>query len=74
MFQLSERDDDTAIHARAKLRNQRTFTLVEQDRSSVEVIAYWILLNIHTAPPDKLHKALDICLEMREFAAVKNAD
>lgn len=74
MYQLSETDDDTAIHARAKARNQRTFTLVEQDRTSVEVIAYWILMNIHTAPPEKLRNALEICLEMREFAAVKNAD
>jgi hypothetical protein len=74
MFQLSEEDNDTIIHARAKLRQQHTFTLVEQDRSSVEVIAYWILMNIHTAPAAKLHKALDCCMEMREYAAVKNAD
>ena len=74
MYQLSETDSDTAIHARAKDRNQRTFTLVEQDRSSVEVIAYWILMNIHTAPAEKLYRALNTCLEMREYAAVKNAD
>ena len=72
MPQLS--DKDTGVHMKAKLRNQRTFTLVEQDMSSVEVIAYWILKNIHTAPPAKLHEALDTCLEMREFGAVKHAD
>jgi hypothetical protein len=74
MIQLSEKDADSNIHARAKQRHQRTFTLVEQDRTTVETIAHWIYLNIHTAPPEKLHSALDTCLEMREFAAVKNAD
>jgi hypothetical protein len=74
MFQLSENDPDTEVHARAKARNQRTFTLVEQDMTSVEVIAYWILKNIHTAPAQKLHDAVEICLEMREFGAVKHAD
>jgi hypothetical protein len=71
---LQIRDLDSQIHARAKERGQRTFTLVEQDRSSVEVIAYWILMNIHTAPSEKLEHALDMCLAMREFAAVKDAD
>lgn len=74
MYQLSESDKDTGVHMKAKLRGQRTFTLVEQDMSSVEVIAYWILKNVHTAPPEKLHQALDTCLEMREFGAVKHAD
>jgi hypothetical protein len=71
---MHQLNTDAQIHARAKERGQRTFTLVEQDRSSVEVIAYWILMNIHTAPSEKLHDALDVCLEMREFAAVKDAD
>lgn len=74
MYQLSEKDHDTNVHARAKQRGQRTFTLVEQDRTAVETIAFWIYLNIHTAPPEKLHEALDSCILMREFAAVKNAD
>lgn len=74
MYQLSEQDVDTGIHAKAKQRGQISFTLVEQDRSSVETIAHWIYLNIHTAPPEKLKNALDICLQMRDFAAVKNAD
>ena len=74
MYQLSETDEDSTIHARAKARNQRTFTLVEQDATTVEVIAFWILKNIHTAPPAKLQQALQLCLDMRDFAAVKDAD
>jgi hypothetical protein len=74
MFQLSETDDDNAVIAKAKSRNQRTFTLVEQDLTSVEVIAYWILKNVHTAPREKLYRAIDTCLEMREYPSVKNAD
>jgi hypothetical protein len=61
-------------YQKAKARNQRTFTLVEQDRSTVEVIAFWILQNIHTAPAEKLHSALDDAIEMRDYPAVKDAD
>jgi hypothetical protein len=71
---LSENDADTNCHAKAKARNQRTFTLVEQDRSTVETIAYWILLNIRTCPAEKLHKAIDDCVAMRDFPNQKNAD
>lgn len=74
MYQLSETDRDTAIHARAKTRGQRTFTLVEQDASAVDTIAYWILRNIHTAPPAKLHDALETCILMRDFPKKKTAD
>lgn len=74
MLQVSENDKDSVVHARAKQRGQRTFTLVEQDRSAVECIAYWILQNIHTAPPEKLHDALQRCIDMRSFPAQKNAD
>jgi hypothetical protein len=74
MYQLSENDSDTQCHAKAKARGQRTFTLVEQDASSVKTIAHWIYLNIETAPPEKLHEALDDCIAMREFPNKKNAD
>lgn len=74
MLQISENDRDSIIHARAKARNQATFTLVEQDKTAVETIAYWILKNIRTAPPEKLHDALDACIRMREFPGQKSAD
>lgn len=74
MYQLSENDADTTCHARAKQRGQRTFTLVEQDASTVETIAYWILKNINTAPPKKLRDALEDCIAMRDFPAKKAAD
>jgi hypothetical protein len=74
MYQLSEKDTDTACHALAKQRGQRTFTLVEQDASTVKTIAHWIYLNIETAPPEKLKEALDACINMRDFPNKKNAD
>ncbi len=74
MFQISEKDGDSRVHAKAKARGQRTFTLVEQDASTVKTIAHWIYLNIETAPPEKLREALDDCIAMREFPNKKNAD
>ncbi|HEX5426637.1 MAG TPA: hypothetical protein VFW94_24205 [Candidatus Acidoferrales bacterium] len=74
MHILSENDNDTNVHAKAKARGQKTFTLVEQDASAVDTIAFWILLNIHTAPSEKLHDALDSCIKMRDFPNKKDAD
>lgn len=74
MIQLSENDHDTQCHAKAKARKQRTFTLVEQDRSTVETIAHWIYLNIRTAPEAKLQEALHSCILMRDFSPQKDAD
>ena len=74
MILLSENDKDSLCHAKAKARGQKTFTLVAQDRSSVQTIAYWILLNIETCPAEKLHQAIDDCIAMREFPNKKNAD
>jgi hypothetical protein len=65
---------DDLCYAKAKQRGQKTFTLVEQDRTSVEAIAYWILLNIRTAPREKLQQALDDCIQWREFSVQKEAD
>ena len=74
MFQLSENDGDTKVHAKAKARGQRTFTVVEQDATAVKTIAHWIYLNIETAPPAKLREALEDCILMRDFPNKKNAD
>lgn len=74
MFQLSENDADTKVHAKAKERGQRTFTLVEQDCTSPETIAYWILKNILTAPGDKLHDALEHAIQMRSYPNKKFPD
>lgn len=59
MLQLSEKDRDTQCHARAKARNERTFTLVEQDITTPEVICDWVTRNIRTAPLSKLQEALE---------------
>ena len=74
MFQLSENDTDTAIHAKAKRRGQETFTLVEQDITAVRTIAHWIELNIETAPEAKLRDALEKCLRMRNWKNKKVPD
>lgn len=55
-------------------RGQRTFTLVEQDASSVKTIAHWIYLNIETCSEDKLRQALEDCILMRTFPTKKHAD
>lgn len=67
MYQLSETDRDTGIHARAKARGEKTFTLIERDPTTVETIAYWILKNIQTASSEKLHNAIDVCVNMRDY-------
>ena len=74
MHILSENDEDTNCHAKAKRRGQQTFTLVEQDASAVKTIAHWIYLNIETSPEAKLRKALEDCLSMRNFINKKNPD
>jgi hypothetical protein len=56
MYQLSENDPDTQCHAHAKQRGQETFTLVEQDITSVRTIAHWIYENIGQASEAKKRK------------------
>jgi hypothetical protein len=67
-------DDDTLCFKKAKERNQRTFTLVQQDRSSAKTICFWIMENIETAPAQKLLDALEDAILMRDFEHRKNAD
>jgi hypothetical protein len=74
MYQLSENDSDTRVHAKAKQRGQSTFTLVAQDYTAPATIAFWILQNIETAPPAKLREALEDALNMRDFPKRKRAD
>ena len=57
-FMIPENDRDSRVHARAKERGQKTFTLIEQDRSTQRTIAFWILENVETAPEEKLVDAL----------------
>lgn len=73
VFQVPE-NPDTTCAARAIKRGQKTFTLVEQDRSSVKTIAHWIYENIETCSEIKLRQALEDCLEWRKFPNRKNAD
>lgn len=74
MLQLSEKDHDTQCHARAKVRGQRTFTLVEQDLTTPEVICEWIKLNIKTCGWNKLLEALQSAYMIaQESKVVKKA-
>lgn len=61
-------------YEKARQRGQRTFTLVEQDVTSVRLIAEWIKENIETAPSGKLHDALAHAIAMRDYPSRKNAD
>jgi len=65
---------DGVCMQKAKARGQMTFTIVEQDATASETVAYWILLNCKTAPPAKLYEALEFVIAAREFPNKKNAD
>ena len=66
--------DEVECRQKAVKRNDLTFTLVGQDLSSPETIAYWILKNIETAPEEKLKGALDKAIRMRALLGRKKAD
>jgi len=74
MLQIPSDDKDSQCHERAKRRGQRTFTLVEQDKSTPRAICFWILENIETAPAEKLTDALQSALAIRKYPNRKNAD
>jgi len=67
-------NDDSKCFNKARRRGQRTFTLVEQDRSSPRTIAFWILENIETCPAQKLFDALEDAVIMRNYPNRKAAD
>jgi len=73
MYQLPD-TPDVKVAARAHSRGQRTFTLVEQDRTMPASICEWIKLNIETAPAAKLHDALDTAIACRDYPKRKAAD
>jgi hypothetical protein len=70
----NQTDDDVQCFTKARDRGQHTFTLVAQDRTSPRTIAFWILENIETAPPQKLFDALEDALTMRKWPERKAAD
>ncbi len=65
---------DGDCYTKAKARGQMTFSLVEQDMTAVQTIAFWILLNVNSAPEEKLRAAFDDMMVMREFKGKKKAD
>lgn len=65
---------DSLCYLKAKQRGERTFTLVEQDKSAVSCIAWWILQNIDTCPAPKLRQALEDAIAMRDYPRRKIAD
>jgi hypothetical protein len=66
--------DEVKTQQKAKERQDLTFTLVGQDRSSPKAICFWILENIDTAPREKLEGALDKAIRMRDLPNRKIAD
>lgn len=65
---------DCACFEKAQKNGEQTFTLRAQDQCSPEVVAYWILKNIETAPEDKLRHALEDAIRMRRWPKRKAAD
>lgn len=62
---------DGQCASKAAAREQLTFTLVEQDRSSPVVIAEWIKQNIMSCPAAKLYDALEVAIAIRESEVMK---
>lgn len=54
--------------------DMQVFPLLGRDASAPTVVAFWILQNISTAPPEKLREALESALTMRHTAGRKVAD
>ena len=67
-------DQESSCYTKARNRDQMTFTVIEQDKTAVSTIGWWILQNIETAPAKKLRLALDEALEMRGYPGRKFAD
>lgn len=65
---------DNECFRKARERDDDTFTLVGQDRSSPRVVCEWIKENIETAPAHKLLEALDCAIAMRNAKNRKAAD
>jgi hypothetical protein len=58
----------------AEKAGEQTFVLVGHDRTAAATVAFWIYLNIETAPDDKLRDALEHALDMRKTPNRKAAD
>lgn len=57
------RRHDNKCHSKAVSREQQTFTLVEQDRSSAKTVLFWIMENFDgKTPPEKLRDAFEDAL------------
>jgi len=66
--------NDDSCFEKAKTTGEQRFTLRAQDATTPNVIAYWILMNITSAPPDKLRHALEDALRARKWPHKKMAD
>jgi hypothetical protein len=67
-------ESDNKCYEKAIARGDRTFTLVGRDISSPRVICEWIKENIETCPAEKLRRALEDALAMRDLRDRKSAD
>lgn len=64
---------DNTCYTKAVQKKQRTFTLVEQDRTSPRTILFWIMDNIENAPQGKLEDAFELAMAMRFSTVVKKS-
>ncbi len=62
---------DKTCFEKAARRGQRTFTLVEQDRSAQRTILWWIMENWEHAPDAKLQDAFEDALAMKRSQVEK---
>jgi hypothetical protein len=62
---------DNTCFKKAQDRDQRTFTLVEQDKSAPLTILAWIVFNWDTSPEAKLMDAFEDALAMKRSAINK---
>lgn len=64
---------DNTCYKKAVKRGERTFTLVEQDRSTPKTILFWISENFNTAPDDKLYDAFEDAMAIKN-SVIKKKD
>lgn len=66
-------EHDNTCYRKAVARGQRTFTLIEQDRTASRVILHWILENWDTCPTSKLQDAFEDAINMKDSTVAKKA-
>ena len=66
--------NDHSCFEKGKANGEQLFTLRSQDKTMPQAVAFWIVLNIETASPDKLRHALEDALRARKWPKRKFPD